>query len=495
MALTSRLGTTDATLLGASLGMGVPGALGDPSAVDNLNLTEEAIIGTRGVSIDAFANTDSADVGLDSALAAVDTLSMTDEAFNQKVESEDTLVLTEVVGLGWDGTSTAIDTLALSELAIGGIARAFFAVDTLTLTESADIAAEALDTLVLTELAEAAESLEDAFANTDSVGAEIEFNTSCVDSLTLTESVDNFMIMLVDGEDELDTFELQFIQEFFIMFPVKTGLRDTAEVHGAVPPTFATDNIFLSESTIGSWVLSPGGFSETATDTLALTEKAPSVVAADASDTLVLTESTTATSGPRASDTLTLSDTATATMDYATLAGVDTLTLSEGLSFSIELVDIECRYSPFVGTNTDPNAPPPPPTTYQAAGGTAGFRLQFPETGAVTDEVLIRDPSFGNKDRLHFSRVNHETRGGTLIIYADPIWPKTENQIFSFSHLKTAKKDEIEAFIEGHLGVEIRLIDHEDRLWRGVIIQVQDPMVEDLKDRFTMSFEFEGAKV
>ena len=43
-----------------------------------------------------------------------------------------------------------------------------------------------------------------------------------------------------------------------------------------------------------------------------------------------------------------------------------------------------------------------------------------------TFSVSLRAPNLGNKDRLSFNRVLRETRGGTLVVFADPIWPKVQ---------------------------------------------------------------------
>jgi len=495
MAFTSKLGTADSTLLGDSMVMGIP-LTGDVAAVDELVLTEEAVAGfIEGLS-DAFGNTETAGTTQEMAVFSVDTLTLTDEAVNQAVEIEDTLALTEVLGLIWESNDAVVDTLALTEEAVPGLDSLLSAIDTLVLTDSADPPAEAFDTIVLTESAELADVTEDFFDPTDTAGVTLELGVEAIDTLILVESlVRGSLVMPVGSDDEMESFDEIYDQAAVEFIQIPTGLRDEAEGGG---PTVgdAFDIIALTESTIGSWVLVTGGFSEAAVDTLTLTERADIAIPLAAEDTLTLTESAVGDAGPVAEDTLTLSESAVASVEQTTgLAAVDTLTLSESIGYSVDLVDLSCRYSPFVGTNTDPNAPPPPPTTYTAAGATPGFRLQFPETGAVTDEVIVRDPSFGNIDRLHFSRINHESRGGKLIIFADPIWPKTENQIFSFSGLKLAKVDEIQAFMLAHLGLEIRLIDFEDRLWIGIIKQVQDPKVQDNRERFTISFEFEGEKV
>jgi hypothetical protein len=42
---------------------------------------------------------------------------------------------------------------------------------------------------------------------------------------------------------------------------------------------------------------------------------------------------------------------------------------------------------------------------------------------------------FGNKDRLQFNRISRETRGGTVVVLADPIWPKIETQAITITGL------------------------------------------------------------
>jgi len=120
------------------------------------------------------------------------------------------------------------------------------------------------------------------------------------------------------------------------------------------------------------------------------------------------------------------------------------------------------------------------------------FQLVYPSTGAVTDSVALKTPNLGNKDRLGFQRVIRETRGGTLIVYADPIWPKTQTLVLTFTGLLRVEAQEMLTFIDDHLGLEVGLIDWEHRYWRGIITQPDEPAIEDKFDYFTVNFEFEG---
>jgi hypothetical protein len=169
------------------------------------------------------------------------------------------------------------------------------------------------------------------------------------------------------------------------------------------------------------------------------------------------------------------------------------LELRQSVSFSIVRGDLAYKYHPFIGEG-GPGSPTPPPAALAGplAGVTVPFQLLYPATGTVTDSVTLRAPDFGNKDRLSFNRVLRETRGGTLVVYADPIWPKIQTLVVSFSGLSATEKDALLAFMDEHLGMEIGLLDWEHRYWKGVIVRPDDPAVQDDRDTYTASFEFEG---
>jgi hypothetical protein len=179
---------------------------------------------------------------------------------------------------------------------------------------------------------------------------------------------------------------------------------------------------------------------------------------------------------------------------YRSVSATSVVTVTQTTGYSLPGNHVECTFSPFFGTTDDPDAPTPPPTTLPPAAEVNGFRLQYPSTGTVTDELLFKNPSFGDTHRLSFDRINLESRGGSLIVFADPIWPKIETLLLSFSALTREKAHALKAFMRAHLGQEIRLIDHEHRAWIGVITNPQDPLVEDRRGSFTASFDFEGSR-
>jgi len=88
--------------------------------------------------------------------------------------------------------------------------------------------------------------------------------------------------------------------------------------------------------------------------------------------------------------------------------------------------------------------------------------------------------------------VNRETRGGTLVIYANPIWPKVQTLAMSFSGLTAAEAAALLTFLKAHLGQQVGLVDYERRYWKGIILPVNNPVVQDGKASFSASFEFQG---
>jgi hypothetical protein len=121
------------------------------------------------------------------------------------------------------------------------------------------------------------------------------------------------------------------------------------------------------------------------------------------------------------------------------------------------------------------------------------FKLVYPSVGPLTDYLVLRAPNLGNRDRLQMNRISRETRGGTLIVYADPIWPKAQTLALIFSGLTALEAGGLHTFMDDHLGLEIGMLDWEHRFWKGVITKLDDPIVQDGKGcKHSVGFEFEG---
>ena len=167
-----------------------------------------------------------------------------------------------------------------------------------------------------------------------------------------------------------------------------------------------------------------------------------------------------------------------------------TITLTQSLTYGYETIGIRFQYHPLIGEGASDS--PSPTLAGPMSGVTVPFQLVYPATGTATDTVTLRAPALGNKDRLSFNRVLRETRGGTLIVFADPMWPKIQTLVLNFVGLTQSEAQDLLTFMETYLGQEVGMIDWEQRYWTGIITVPDQPVTEDSRGRFSASFEFEG---
>jgi hypothetical protein len=151
------------------------------------------------------------------------------------------------------------------------------------------------------------------------------------------------------------------------------------------------------------------------------------------------------------------------------------------------------QYSPFQGENTIPlDVSPPSDNLQDPQGDTGNFSLYQPYLGVPSSEVILRKPEMDNRDRNAYTRVNHETRGGKIIVYADPTWPTVRTLAVTIIGLTETQVDELQSFMQDTLGQEIGLTDWEGRLWKGFIPNPNEPATQDGRNMWTVSFEFQG---
>jgi hypothetical protein len=166
----------------------------------------------------------------------------------------------------------------------------------------------------------------------------------------------------------------------------------------------------------------------------------------------------------------------------------DALGLQEGYS-SFSLENNFCAYAPFIATG---NAPAPPVTPPTLSTGTV--TLTYPFISPSTT-VVLRNPEFENRDLLNFTRINRTTRGGSQIVFADPVWPKSQVLRLSITHLSPAQGRDLLDFLLTSLGKEIGLLDHEGRQWKGIIINPDTILSQPGRFDRSIILEFEGALV
>jgi hypothetical protein len=178
--------------------------------------------------------------------------------------------------------------------------------------------------------------------------------------------------------------------------------------------------------------------------------------------------------------------------------------IGHSLTYYVESPCSTKAYTPFVGENTIPNVPAPPddeqPIVQADPTGTR-FQLSYPALAAPTDTVVLRAPELDNIDRLAFTRISRETRGGKLSVFADPAWPETETVIVTFIGLIRAEIESLQTFFVAHIGEEIGMQDWEGREWVGIVTTPNESAINDGGRNvcggkgWTITFEFEGVLV
>ena len=426
--------------------------------------------------------------------SATSTLELTDSAVNSGLITVFASSTLEFVQYADDEVKArdATQILTLTDSAsVDHIRRAY---STLTLTQTARTAKELSASSQLTLTQSSHQGVKKVYAT-----SQIDFTQSTrtnpviLAASSILELTDSNVVtgpIYVSATSELTVTEE--VWEVDELVEVDVGLRQQADVESDLYAS-ASSVIGIQHDTSAHVALATG-LSASASSSLSLTHKAiSSAIEEDATSTLALTQTAVGNAAKPGSSTLEFTQAGSFTIDRG-LSTTTTLELNQSATYTLIIGTTKCQYSPFVGTTTDADAPTPPPAEIDGpmVGIQVPFQLVYPSTGVVTDSVALKTPNLGNKDRLSFQRVLQEARGGTLIVYADPIWPKTQTLVMTFSGLLRVEAQELLTFVDDHLGEEIGLIDWEHRYWRGIITTPDEPAIEDRFDSFTVNMEFEG---
>lgn len=176
----------------------------------------------------------------------------------------------------------------------------------------------------------------------------------------------------------------------------------------------------------------------------------------------------------------------------------DDAAIGHALTYYIDSACGKKQYAPFIGENTISGAPSPPSDDLpliQNDPTTTRFKLSYPALATPTATVELRAPELDNIDRVAFTRISRETRGGKLTVFADPQWPQAQTVIGTFVGLLKTEVDDLQDFFVTYIGEEIGMADWEGREWVGVVTTPNEAAVQDGKENWTITFEFEGILV
>ncbi len=105
--------------------------------------------------------------------------------------------------------------------------------------------------------------------------------------------------------------------------------------------------------------------------------------------------------------------------------------------------------------------------------------------------VTLQNPDFGDTDSIEARRIQRKNRGGDLIMFRDPQWPKTETFTFEFSYLKRLDLLSLLEFIQDFLGQEVTLTDYNGRSYVGIITTPSEELAQAGRENFTAKFSFQ----
>ena len=386
------------------------------------------------------------------------------------------LTLAAVAAAQKSATNAATSPMSLGSAASVSVVRGVSAASTLALAQTADRNA----------IFAAASALDDLW---DEADVAVVRSLSVQSAVALIQTEETARPWYLDAQTPIQIAGYQYNALTYTYDPTYEGLQDAASVYRPLAAA-VQQPIPLVQSAFVVQV-KPTAISLSAESVLELLGEVHPSPTGDSGNWLVFSQTATVDQCKTTQSALALIGQAAAAHS-GPRGATSALSLGQAISYSIVLSGIRQQYHPFVGEGVEGAPTPPSVTVEPPPPSELPFQLFYPATGTVTDSVTLRAPNLGNKDRLSFNRIVRETRGGTLIVFADPIWPKLETLVLSFSGLSATQSQQLLAFLETHLGEEIGLLDWEGRCWQGVIMTPTNPVVQDTRDCYSVSLEFEG---
>lgn len=109
-----------------------------------------------------------------------------------------------------------------------------------------------------------------------------------------------------------------------------------------------------------------------------------------------------------------------------------------------------------------------------------------------TLSVQLRNPDFGDKEDIEIRRINRKTRGGDLVMYRDPSWPKFVTYDWKWSFLKQSDLYRMLDFMKRSLGQRITVVDYEGRtLSNAIITTPAEQFSQDGREDYKAALKFQ----
>ncbi len=116
-----------------------------------------------------------------------------------------------------------------------------------------------------------------------------------------------------------------------------------------------------------------------------------------------------------------------------------------------------------------------------------------------TKTMTLRPPILGDMNSLEHAKINRRTRGGELIVFRDPSWPRTEKLHYRFENVSEKSAKDFLEFVDASLGQDITLTDYEGFNWTGIIVNPESIIEQIMRGKhyecdlpFAFDLEFQG---
>lgn len=312
------------------------------------------------------------------------------------------------------------------------------------------------------DLYEASDSL--AFSDEAMADLNGTFEGPAEDSITLSDEVEAHFIEIfaLDVEDTLGLGELAS-QATPVDADDTLTLTDTAEGFALAEFDGIARDFMVFRETLGEF-----RFGE-ATDTLTIAD----VIPPTAPEALVLTETIVATRIKTATVELEITDEAARQVVFSREPS-DNIPVTEAVSAYI-------------------------PRSCDRKRNVAAIRNLFKGHVVFTlvntpKQVTLRNPQWGDRESLNFSRINRTTRGGTRIVFSDPTWPKFTGFTLDFTLTRQDMVTELSEFLLDSLGQEVQFSDWTGRYFLGLITNPDAVISQTDRKRWECTILFEGAE-
>lgn len=267
------------------------------------------------------------------------------------------------------------------------------------------------------------------------------------------------------------------------LITVYTGLQDSASAKHN--PVVVARNTISFATPVQKALARADGTDVEAGNSLDLGEEGRQSLQEDTDSSLSMGQSAVAQVANAVADSE-LSDldtSSTVNVSYGSIDANDEIEVSDSVGFYLESATPTCDYAGF-------GLPP-----YSDGTPQDYVVLQYPPN-TPTDSVTLFTPNLGDRYRLGVTRINRETRGGTLEVFASPQWPKLKTLALSFSSLTRDEKQSLLDFMEAYAGQVIKFTDWEGKQWVGIITTPEAPAVQDGPGcDYTIDIEMEVSSV